>query len=604
MLLGISSQIFANELICPYGCGSSTDPDVGNVGKVLLQSLEKIDFLEGTTTIGCDDGDYGEFYEQVLGGQTWQLLYRASYEYYNDEDIEEEEDELQSAVEYHFSREKLWEENSYQHSDAFETNLSNYLETNAFIQTVFGDIHFCFDNAQKEELLNIEDYRRRIAQNLSHEENQYYLSRIDSEQRSLDRESLEHSRRMNVIESAQAHVKEIYTNIFNDCIANHNWHGSFYCRGLLNFQEGYFIDAFDDISQYLKSASRKEDGNIFLAEVYFYKGLLESEMGIYNAAIESLNRAIKANPGNKEAYFERAVAYYELGEFDLSLEDYLMSGIKPHPITPDSLSMISFSLGMTKGILMGGAQAGIEFIPSLLSSLQGISHGLWAFAQDPVQVSIELVQSAQACVHFIKNNSSQKVLGQLVPELRELFEQWEQLHDEKIGEIIGYVIGKYGVDIFAGAGVAKGVKLYRDLKKANDLLTFEAMAISEKNRALIKLESSRRAQARQQILQHTNLKIQGDKQGKHIVGHKSYDPLLNKSILEHPDPQKLVRDFAGTGLKVNQIYPGSFGFQEIVNFKEFIGYSVHPQTGEKIATSWGKIHYAKDGVHIVPTKPR
>jgi hypothetical protein len=25
---------------------------------------------------------------------------------------------------------------------------------------------------------------------------------------------------------------------------------------------------------------------------------------------------------------------------------------------------------------------------------------------------------------------------------------------------------------------------------------------------------------------------------------------------------------------------------------------------EEIATTWGKIHYAKDGVHIVPTKPR
>ena len=27
-------------------------------------------------------------------------------------------------------------------------------------------------------------------------------------------------------------------------------------------------------------------------------------------------------------------------------------------------------------------------------------------------------------------------------------------------------------------------------------------------------------------------------------------------------------------------------------------------TGEKIATTWGKIHYAKDGVHVVPTRPR
>lgn len=28
------------------------------------------------------------------------------------------------------------------------------------------------------------------------------------------------------------------------------------------------------------------------------------------------------------------------------------------------------------------------------------------------------------------------------------------------------------------------------------------------------------------------------------------------------------------------------------------------ETGKKTATSWGKIHYAKGGVHIVPTKAK
>jgi hypothetical protein len=34
-----------------------------------------------------------------------------------------------------------------------------------------------------------------------------------------------------------------------------------------------------------------------------------------------------------------------------------------------------------------------------------------------------------------------------------------------------------------------------------------------------------------------------------------------------------------------------------------IGYAVDEATGESTATTWGKIHYAKDGVHIVPTEP-
>lgn len=89
----------------------------------------------------------------------------------------------------------------------------------------------------------------------------------------------------------------------------------------------------DDISCYLKFVDQKQE-NTLPPEVYFYKGILESEIGDYNAVIESLSKAIKTNPEKKETYFERAVAYYELGKFDLALDDYLTSGIKPHPITP------------------------------------------------------------------------------------------------------------------------------------------------------------------------------------------------------------------------------------------------------------------------------
>jgi filamentous hemagglutinin len=78
----------------------------------------------------------------------------------------------------------------------------------------------------------------------------------------------------------------------------------------------------------------------------------------------------------------------------------------------------------------------------------------------------------------------------------------------------------------------------------------------------------------------------------------------NKSILEYSDPKKLIDNFAGTGKKVKGNTPGVAGYIEVVNFNEFIGYAVDRETGKKVATSWGKIHYAKDGLHIVPIKPR
>jgi cell wall assembly regulator SMI1 len=148
------------------------------------------------------------------------------------------------------------------------------------------------------------------------------------------------------------------------------------------------------------------------------------------------------------------------------------------------------------------------------------------------------------------------------------------------------------------------MKSYRELKRANDILTFEAMAISERNKSLIKLEAAKKAQARKEILQNGNLKIQPDKQGKHLIDHKNYIPSDKKSVLAHPNPQRLVDEFAGKGMKATGLPPGAPGYLEVVNFGEFIGYAIDRDTGEKIATSWGKIHYAKDGVHIVPTKPR
>ena len=52
------------------------------------------------------------------------------------------------------------------------------------------------------------------------------------------------------------------------------------------------------------------------------------------------------------------------------------------------------------------------------------------------------------------------------------------------------------------------------------------------------------------------------------------------------------------------VAPGVAGYQELVNFGEMVGYTVDRDTGKRFATTWGKIHYAKDGVHVVPAAPR
>lgn len=371
----------------------------------------------------------------------------------------------------------------------------------------------------------------------------------------------------------------------------------FYEKGYLNLLKGNYIDAIDDIKKVLEKELHSQD--ILLS---YAKGCLFA--GEYLEAIQTLSKVIQEDPEKKEAYFDRATAYFELGEFDLSLKDYLASEIKSDPIPSLWTETINFSNGITKGILEGSLQGGKEFIPSLVSTLQGLSCELWAFSQDPIQISKDFVEAINDCINYIKTNSLLETTTKIVPELDILIKDWEKLDAVDRGENIGNIIGKYGIEVFASAGVASGVKVYKNLKKANDLLTFEAMALSKANKVAIEIEAAKKAHLRKEMLTSTNLKIQWDKQGKHIPGHKNYNSKMNKSILQYDDPKTLVKKYAGTGLKINNRLPGKAGYQELVNFQKFIGYAVDEITGEKIPTSWGKIHYGKNGVHIVPTKPR
>ena len=70
------------------------------------------------------------------------------------------------------------------------------------------------------------------------------------------------------------------------------------------------------------------------------------------------------------------------------------------------------------------------------------------------------------------------------------------------------------------------------------------------------------------------------------------------------NPKKLVDEFAGTGRKYGSHHPGKPGYKEDIDFLELIGYAVDENTRVPTPTTWGRLHYAKDGVHIVPIRPR
>lgn len=376
-------------------------------------------------------------------------------------------------------------------------------------------------------------------------------------------------------------------------------------KGLIALDRGDVIDSINCIHKILDNEKMEEYlQNIKEDSSYLHIELAKSylETNQFSQALDTLNKAIKKDPNNKEAYFQRAIAYFELGNFDESLQDYITSKIEPTSI-PKNSNLLDFSLGVSEGIIKGGAEAAIEYIPSLISSMYGLGQGLWAFAQDPINISYELVQATQDCIEFVRTHTPKEYLGKLVPELQYLIENWDMLDGKEKGVLSGHIIGKYGVDIFAGMAAKKGLRYYQNLKKANSIMTYEAMKFSEANQQLIKTKAKECIAIRKEMIKRGAFKLEIDKQTKHIPGSWNYQVKANRSIWTDPDPQKKISRFGGKGIRVTGKL-GQPGYKEIVDCKEVIGFCVDKNTGVQIPTTRATIHYSKKGAHIVPAPPK
>lgn len=205
---------------------------------------------------------------------------------------------------------------------------------------------------------------------------------------------------------------------------------------------------------------------------------------------------------------------------------------------------------------------------------------------------------SETIVRGIKELDQERIEG-MCDEVKSLIQKFDNLSDAEKGHAIGYCIGRYGIDIFAGSAAIKCVSIAKKLKDANRLCNLEAMASSAANKEMLKAAAINHAMQREAYFK--NVVVHVDKQNKHVPGKHNY--IEGRSIFTHPDPQNLLEKFAGKGTpKANRI-PGNPNYRERVDFGEFIGYHVDQVTGIKTSTSYGEIHYSKTGAHIVPVLP-
>lgn len=406
------------------------------------------------------------------------------------------------------------------------------------------------------------------------------------------------------LDDSTTKIINIYLKLYEDCLDYHASLETYRDYGMLAHLNNNFEISHEMLHRLLEEAEKTGQLHTLDSKFYHELGSVCVEAMAYNEAIEYLSEAIQKDPTNKAAHFDRALAYFETGNFELALDDYLISD-KGQDHSKDfrpTLVSEEFMKALIASTVKGTVEAGIEFIPSMCSTIYGLGETAWAMHIHPIDSSQKYAATCLEvgeCIFDYCKNLDWDTLDEYSDQIKTLYERYDNLNDTEKGELIGYAIGRYGVEIFAGGAVFKGVRAARNLKHANRLCNLEAMAVSNANKEALAASAFKHAAERESYFR--NVKIQWDKQNKHIPGKKDYR--LTNSILEHDNPQGLLQKFAGKGKKVNNELAGNPGYKEVVDFEEHVGLWKTKDGKSCRPTTRGTIHYAKDGAHIVPARP-
>lgn len=412
-------------------------------------------------------------------------------------------------------------------------------------------------------------------------------------------------RKLALIEKERRIVLELFRQLYAECYCQDKNLRALYEHGFMQLKEGNNIAAMYLIKELIDCSLKNNATQYLTADTFVQLGIACSMSLEYAEAVEALTQALQKDPKNSDAYIERAIAYFELGNFDLAIKDYIASGKDVVP--PQDASKIAFGGGFLKGAAIAAAKGIHEIIPSLWYSLRGMSQLLWTYNNAPITLSKDLIDATIGAIEYISTKDLNTIGKDMVPELHELITKWGTFDAKTRGEKSGFIFGKYGINIAASFGGTKAFKAFQELRRANAVCNLKALAASPYTNAPVMDAATKAVMVRRQQY-FKSVKLHADKQGKHIESHRNYKELAankeNPSIWSHPEPEKVLAESAGTGMAVGNIEAGLAGYKEVITYKEYIGFYVDKQTGVKTPTKRFTIHYDGDGgAHMVPASP-
>lgn len=413
-------------------------------------------------------------------------------------------------------------------------------------------------------------------------------------------------------------ITSLYVTGFEKCLKNNKASVAVYLDyGLLAYLNNNFDKSLDLLSKMINLAQKTGEIDQLDSEAYCQLGAVCLEAMHYDMAIKYLSESIKKDPHNKEAYFARAAAYFETGNFDEAIKDYLSSDKGKGIVKSATIASDAFTEALIKSACNGALESFVDFVPSLCNSIYGLRKTIWAAhpinaeAMDNIKNFANTCYEITGCVaNYCKNIDGEKI-DSLVDEIKILYMQFDRLSEKEKGELVGYAVGKYGIDILIGAAEIKGlqiinntVPLFRNFKNANQICNFDTMCLSQADKEAVIASSLQHAVEREAYFK--NVKIHWGKQNKHIPGKHNFESGRGTILIEESELQDLLKKYIGTGDRIiGEMFEANY--RERVDFRKIIGEYAREVKGkpiEYVPTSKGIIHYDKNGnYHVVPSDP-
>lgn len=307
-------------IYCKSGCGRNADPNMKKIWQLLeptvRQALEKCkgSFLDQNTNEqiapwGIADDFKFKVYDWHCTEGKWAKNNAKLLSIRTHVSFKELAGHLHRDLHYYYLVAPEKTEN------LLEALKTGYKEGYRFVQIADGKIDFGYDEVFEEG---------RLGSNLKIEiESRSKNIQCIEKQKSIREEN--YWKALRLVDSSTQPIEALYRKVFVNCLENHQKEGSKFKISLENLLMEDFEEAFIQICFLINLAENNCLGSDLLSKLYLLKGQVQSEFGLYADAISTLTTSIQHNPLLKDAYFERAVAYFELGEFEKATENYLLS---------------------------------------------------------------------------------------------------------------------------------------------------------------------------------------------------------------------------------------------------------------------------------------